>query len=612
MRKLSLFLSIICPVILTTCKPDVSLKMPPETATEALPGNEPDSPAMIPEEKINPSALSDADKADYAFRLTAAHQKQGRSLVNDTLILFALDYYKKTDSPRLPEAYLLAAAQVDWSDANTDGRIRLLEEALQAADQRSDTAMVRDIGFRLVKLYEAPKNTDQIRKLIAIAEKYAGEKRDLLTYRSMITQFTWENEPDSMLKYAKLAMETAREQNSDLEYALTRYYIEGLNASGRSKEALTVLRDMEGRMEAGSELRFNYISTWIGLGRLDSARAQIDFWQPVMDKYRGDPVAGIEVDVAEVILEMYKNVIRTKEGKPVVLHDIGVPLDRIMSKSRNRIKTDRERQFLQNKLMKDNLMLDIERGRLRQRMLWFGMAASLMIAVLIFFYQRKMLKKERSVRKAKEQLHSHTIRLKENESVIAKNEELIRSLSVQLDGSDELKQEMERLATDNESLKETNKTLREDIEQYSRSMHQKDDELSAYEALIGENARLQERERFLTAQVIAGTDVLDKLSRKARYIDEAQWPEIIHAVNRLFDGFSYRLHTDFPALTEEDIRYCCLIKLRLTVSVISTLTGISPSSVTKRKQRIREKIGQQRRPNEIRKDQSVETYLWNY
>ncbi|HCC53282.1 MAG TPA: hypothetical protein DEQ30_15565, partial [Porphyromonadaceae bacterium] len=326
----------------------------------------------------------------------------------------------------------------------------------------------------------------------------------------------------------------------------------------------------------------------------------------------GHPVADIEVDMLKVILEMYKNVIRTKEGKPVVMDDFGISANRILDRSRNKIKIDRERQFVHNKLLKDNLMLDIERGQLRQRLLWLGIVVSVMIAVLIFFYQRKILKKERSVRKAKEQLHSHTIRLKENESVISKNEALIRSLSVQLDESGELKQEIEQLAADNEHLKQNNETLRKDMEQYSRSMHQKDQELSAYETLIGENARLQERERFLTAQVIANTEVLDKLSRKSRYIDEAQWPEIVHAINRLFDGFSYRLHTDFPALTEEDVRYCCLIKLRLTTSVIATLTGISPSSVTKRKQRIKEKMSQQHRPAEIRKNQSLETYLWNY
>lgn len=609
MRKLSIFLYI----LLVACRPDTSFKMPADAFMEELLEKKPDSLAMMLEEWADPQKLSDADKADYAFWLTKAHQKQQRSLVNDTLILFALDYYKRTESPRLLDTYLLAADQVNWSDLNIDGEIRLLEEALQAADRKSDTSMVRTIGFQLVSLYEAPQNADKIQDLITVSKKYAGEKWDILTYRSIIKQFTWENELDSMLKYAKLAAESARGQNNSLEYGLMRSYVEDLNLSGRSGEALTVLRDMESRMEVGNELKLNYISTWIGLDQLDSAWAYINRWQPLFDEYRGGhPVADIEVDMLKVILEMYKNVIRTKEGKPVVMDDFGISANRILDRSRNKIKIDRERQFVHNKLLKDNLMLDIERGQLRQRLLWLGIVVSVMIAVLIFFYQRKILKKERSVRKAKEQLHSHTIRLKENESVISRNEELIRSLSVQLDESGELKQEIEQLAADNEHLKQNNETLRKDMEQYSRSMHQKDQELSAYETLIGENARLQERERFLTVQVIANTEVLDKLSRKSRYIDEAQWPEIVHAINRLFDGFSYRLHTDFPALTEEDVRYCCLIKLRLTTSVIATLTGISPSSVTKRKQRIKEKMSQQHRPAEIRKNQSLETYLWNY
>jgi hypothetical protein len=572
----------------------------------------PEDRAEIWEEKTDPLALPDAEKADYAFRLTGMHQKQRRSLVNDSLILFALDYYKKTDDPRLPDAYLLAAEQVNWSDANISGKMRLLEEALQVADRKADTSMVRVIGFRLADLYEAPEDADGIRDLIAVSKKYAGERGDLLTHLSMRKQFTWENELDSVLKYTKLAMESARGQGNGWEYSLTRNYAEYLNVSGRSREALAVLRDLESRMEVGNELRLNYLSAWIGLGQLDSARACINFWQPAFDEHRGHADTGIELDVIDIILGMYRNVIRTKEGKPAVLDNIATPANRIMDKSRNRIRIDRERQFVQNRLLRDNLMLDIERGQLRQRILWFGMVALGLIAALIFFYQRKILRKERAVRQSKEQLHSRTIRLKENESVIARNEELIRSLSAQLDGSSELKQEMEQLGADNEQLKENNKALQEDIERYSRSMHQKDQELSAYETLIGENARLRERERFLTAQVIANTQVLDKLSKKSRYIDEAQWPELIHAINQLFDGFSYRLHTDFPALTEEDVRYCCLIKLRLTTSVMSTLTGISPSSVTKRKQRIREKMGQQRCPTEIRKDQSLETYLWNY
>ena len=175
-------------------------------------------------------------------------------------------------------------------------------------------------------------------------------------------------------------------------------------------------------------------------------------------------------------------------------------------------------------------------------------------------------------------------------------------MSTQLDESGELKLEIEKLVAENEKLQQGNRTLQKDVEQFSISIRQKDQELYAYEKLVGENARLQERERFLTVQVVAQTEVLDQLSKKPHYIEDSRWPEIIHAINQLFDGFSYRLHTDFPALSEEDIHYCCLIKLRLTTSVISTLTGISPSSVTKRKQRIKEKLSQQHRPPEIRKD----------
>ncbi|HCC53281.1 MAG TPA: hypothetical protein DEQ30_15560, partial [Porphyromonadaceae bacterium] len=132
---------------------------------------------------------------------------------------------------------------VNWSDLNIDGEMRLLEEALQAADRKSDTSMVRTIGFQLVSLYEAPQNADKIQDLITISKKYAGEKWDILTYRSIIKQFTWENELDSMLKYTKLAVESVRGQNNSLEYGLMRSYVEDLNLSGRSGEALTVLRD---------------------------------------------------------------------------------------------------------------------------------------------------------------------------------------------------------------------------------------------------------------------------------------------------------------------------------------------------------------------------------
>ena len=223
-----------------------------------------------------------------------------------------------------------------------------------------------------------------------------------------------------------------------------------------------------------------------------------------------------------------------------------------------------------------------------------------------FRLSKKIIEQRRSVQNAKEQLRLHTIQLTENEAVIRKNEELINSLSAHSDENDDLKQEIAQLNEENETLKEKNKTLQTNIAQASQSISEKDTDVEAYEKLAEQNAKLQERERFLTARLIGQTEILDKLSKKPRYIEKLQQPEIINAVNQLFDGYSYQLHIDFPLLTEEDIFYCCLFKLRLSTSVIGILMGISPSSVTKRRQRIKEKMNRQPLA-----ENSSEIYSWN-
>lgn len=391
-----------------------------------------------------------------------------------------------------------------------------------------------------------------------------------------------------------------------MEYYLTRQYVEALNMLGKSKEALSVLHRTESDIPIGNELKLNYINTYINMHEYDSAKAYINDFQSIIKKYRFRSPE--EVHVVNLTLQMFQSVIEAKEGKPFNVHNLA-GIDDILKYNRNMVKVDRERQFAQNKLIKENLTLDIERGKLRQRFLWLAILVLITIAAIIYIYQRKLLKKERSVQQAKEQLHRHTIQLAENEATITRNDELIRSLSTQVSENEDLKEEVDLLIGENEKLRQKNKLLHEDIGLYSRSINKKEQELYSSEKLTEENARLQERERFLTAQLIAHTETLDSLGKKPRYIEESKWPEIIHAVNQLFDGFSYRLHTDYPSLTEEDIRYACLIKLRLSTSVIALLMGISPSSVTKRKQRIKEKMNLQR-PDEIRKEQPLEIYLW--
>ena len=120
---------IFCTLFLASCRPSVEQQMPDEEAMVRILQENPDSLAYLLEEKIDPLLLSDSLKADYGRWLTNTHSWQGRSLMNDTLIHFSLDYYKKTDSEHLLEAYMLAARQIDWDGTHVSQREQIMKEA---------------------------------------------------------------------------------------------------------------------------------------------------------------------------------------------------------------------------------------------------------------------------------------------------------------------------------------------------------------------------------------------------------------------------------------------------------------------------------------------------
>lgn len=606
MRKLFTLAIITCLFFITSCQSDVKNELPDKLLMERLLKEKPDSLALLLEDR-DPLLMSDADKADYAVWLIQAHNKKRRSLINDTLIHFAVDYYKKIDSPKLLNAYFLAAEQSNWASIDPAEQIQILEEAIHIADQKRDTLIVQRVCSRIMFLYDLSGEKVKLKELIPIIKKYESPKYDPVANLNLIRVFSLLSQFDSIIKYAPNAIKVAREQNPSGEelFHMSREYVEALNSVGQNRKALEVLREIKSN---ANELKLNYIGTWIAMGEMDSARVYIDSVQALVDKYRY--IAPEETNVLELCLLIMKIVINTKEGKEYSNRDLGTLPDNAMKYTKQMMRNDRERQFMENKLIEDNYMLAIEKARLRQVFLWSGIVILLIIGLLITIYQRKLLKKERSMQKTKEQLRLHTIQLSENASIIDKNEELIKTLYSQIDENEDVRQEIDILTKENNALKEKNEILHSDIKKYSQDTGQNQD-LDAYEKLAEQNNKLQERERFLTVQLIRHTEELNKLSRTPRYIDEMQWPEVVHAVNQLFDGFSYRLHADFPLLTEDDIRYCCLLKLRLSTSVIAILTGISPSSVTKRKQRIKDKMNQQR-PEEIKKEQPIEINIWNY
>lgn len=265
---------------------------------------------------------------------------------------------------------------------------------------------------------------------------------------------------------------------------------------------------------------------------------------------------------------------------------------------------------------KQEKLLNIN-NNLENKLLWGTIILLVIISILIYFYQHKLLKKERTIQENRKQLEMSINHLHENENIIYENETLIKALSSQIEDhvgsqehiNDQMK-EFERIRQNNASLQSQNEILQRNIEKYVSRLKEKGEELKTYERLVTENTYLSERQRYLCSQLIKHINILNCLKSNPEYIDEFRCSEIFNSMNIVYPNLIDRLRRDF-SLTNDDLLICCLIKLQLNNSIMAELLAISPSSVTKRKQRLKERINQHLE-TPLEGERSIDAYLWKY
>ncbi|MBQ7180884.1 MAG: hypothetical protein IJR87_06280 [Bacteroidaceae bacterium] len=89
--------------------------------------------------------------------------------------------------------------------------------------------------------------------------------------------------------------------------------------------------------------------------------------------------------------------------------------------------------------------------------------------------------------------------------------------------------------------------------------------------------------------------ILNAKRNKAGHIDlnEEAWQLIEENTNMVLPDFAAKLHRAYPAMTGEDVRFCCLVMMKVPNPVIANIFSISPTSVSMRKQRMKKKMDEQ-------------------
>lgn len=617
MKSIIYFLLVCIAGCLSACHTSPSHSMPEVAEAERLLNSHPDSLLDILEGKINPTLLCDSDRAYYWLMLTQAHERSGRSLVNDSLINFAVQYYKEAQSSQLPIAYMMAADQVNYSGGKSQEQIQGYIKAVEAAKSVGDSVNELTAYAALAKLYWRNKEYD---KGISIAHQLLARSRsaqDSITGWYQLAASFFNQNNDSAIYCMAQSQRIASQTKDQSDFHITRNFADLLASRNKSREALQLIDELEQRIPDCDKdfLAMSRMYALLNLGDLNTAKPYLERLEQLAAEYAKSNIA-IPMRFST---KLFRLIYDAKAGTPLDFASFGQYNDSI-ERTRWIIQTtEKEQAFAKNKLILDKQELMIEKQQLHQMYMGIVIVILILIAIVIFMYQRKLLLKERSIQEAREQMRSHIIRLRENESIISKNQQQIQEISAQLEQSSEMEEqlndqqsEITEITRYNNTLQQENKELQQEISKYARALIQKDKSTEVYEQLIERCDQLAEREKQLSAKLTDLIDILKNLkSGIYHHLSDVDWAQVYSSLNQIFDNYTGRLRQDYPLLTEEDIQCCCLIKLRMTTSAIAKIYSISPASATKRKQRIRERINQSKE-TALDKNQSIDTYLWEY
>lgn len=558
---------------------------------------------------------SPSDKFQYAtwcLLITQARDKNYVKHTSDSLINIALTYFEKQDNPVRKATALYYEGRVNHDLNNAEEATDYYLRARDAAKNTTDYRLLCLINIHLGTLYAYRGLADLALKAYENAYDYSIQLKDSTlisnSYSCLGRVSTLNNDWTKGLDYYKKAIGIAEQAGSLKALTLAYGEIVTVYRSLSMLDSCMYYLDKSKKIEEKHDISA-LPQTYLGIGETYYCMGQSDSAYFYLEKALNTTNPYTKQDATQTLyylcrdLGKYEDAIQYNE-------QYWVYKDSVDNINRSSEIAEIQVKYEQEKLLNIN-------NKLENKLLWGSIILLIIISILICFYQRKLVKKERTIQENRKQLEVRINHLHENENIIHENENLIKALSFQIEehvGSqehinDQVK-EIEQIRQDNVSLQSQNGILQRDIEKYVSRLKEKGEELKTYERLVTENTYLSERQRYLCSQLIRYIDILNCLKSNPEYIDEFRCSEIFNSMNIVYPNLIDRLRKDF-SLTNDDLLICCLIKLQLNNSIMAELLAISPSSVTKRKQRLKERINQHLE-TPLEGERSIDAYLWKY
>ncbi len=236
MRNLIYLLTVILAFVVSSCSKSSSRHDREISDAEDIMWSDADS-ALRMLESIDPSELAeDSSRAKYHYLVAYGHMRRNRSMVGDSLISFAHDYYRGKDVVRGVRSGMAFAWYKFWA-GDTPGAIAMLDSLVGLPDV-PDSIMVQTLRTRV--LLGAAEY--QGRELVALARRLESLETDSIrkieAKYMLLTGFEYAGEIDSALCVLDELVAYARQNNwGDRHFQFEVERAQLLTEQGRNAES---------------------------------------------------------------------------------------------------------------------------------------------------------------------------------------------------------------------------------------------------------------------------------------------------------------------------------------------------------------------------------------
>ena len=529
----------VCVLALAACAEALpSQRIQIEKAEQMLQQNAEEAIALLRSVK-DPEALPDSLRARFALAMGQAHYNAHWVMNEDSLLLYALDYYGRPDvrdTLQLLRTYKLAAHYFYDSERYKEAT-EMMAEGNRIAALRGDTAARLDLLRSVANIGEGNDDFEGLirlqKQLIAIEP---DSTRRYSNYNSLAISYYCANQNDSALLALRKATECLYTSADSLKalYYVMRNYADILSDSGKNQEAINLqrhsLQEYKETKHPFESLSYYALSRYfLNMGQVDSARYYIQMGDSVRSPYIDQ-----DLSLANFYL-VQKTLMNYIDSRSFTIRDVAFFSNRLYNNFIRDQRVIAQKGKVQLLLQQQNMNLQLEKQK--ERTFFVGVVALciLLLLTVVWYLQRRkhlLVEKEEELEALRRLLHE----TEGDES--GNNDKFVKKMLLQQLG-------LIRIVATNPS--------------------------SDHQELLVQMGRIANKD-------VAVDDLL-------------VWSDLYKTIDMVHDGFYTRISQKYGnILNEKELQLCCLLKSDFSTKEISVVIQQSIRTVYQRKTVIRQKL----------------------